>query len=468
MESTEREFMIPIDEYLIKFDKHLSYSERTIFSAKFGDGKTYFLNKFKEKYKEKYEFITIYPVNYQIVDNKDIFELIKRDILIQMVANRMIEDSYEIDNSVLVQYYTSSKVGSLFFDLLQIIPTIGISEEMATTFIAGAKAISFFKKQYDDFIRYKNNIDKKTDPNIVEIFLEKFDHQSGCIYEFDAITKVITENIKFHKERTNKNIVFIIEDLDRIDPSHIFRILNIFSAHIDRNNYSLHEIMDTKIGNKFCFDNIVTVCHYDNTQKIFHHFYGQDTCFEGYINKFISYSKFSYSINEIAKKYLIKFIEHECKIKIQDYPSILEKIKSISIRDIKKSLMNIEDQIISSQIYDINNFYHTSTISPLSKLLVISKRFSISNDELFYNIITNKKNENNLDVFATYLCLYEPFLSCQCAKISNLYIGIRRMTRENSEICTADVYQSSSGIMLKKGINEIIEDIIKSIENYIV
>lgn len=68
---------IPIDNELKAFKEHLEVNERTVFSAKFGDGKTYFLNEFKEKYGDSYEFITIYPVNYQIADNKEILSILK-------------------------------------------------------------------------------------------------------------------------------------------------------------------------------------------------------------------------------------------------------------------------------------------------------------------------------------------------------------------------------------------------------
>ena len=33
-----------------------------------------------------------------------------------------------------------------------------------------------------------------------------------------------------------KKPVLIIEDLDRLDPKHLFRILNVVSAHIDDSN----------------------------------------------------------------------------------------------------------------------------------------------------------------------------------------------------------------------------------------
>lgn len=59
---------IPIENELKAFKEHLDINERTIFSAKFGDGKTFFLNEFKKEYsdenkkkvdkKEKYYFIT--------------------------------------------------------------------------------------------------------------------------------------------------------------------------------------------------------------------------------------------------------------------------------------------------------------------------------------------------------------------------------------------------------------------------
>lgn len=73
--------LIPIDKELSDFKSHLEINERTIFSAKFGDGKTFFLNEFKKLYKDDYYFITLYPINYSIADNQDIFEYIKRDIL---------------------------------------------------------------------------------------------------------------------------------------------------------------------------------------------------------------------------------------------------------------------------------------------------------------------------------------------------------------------------------------------------
>lgn len=83
--------MIPIDLHLNYFKQYLDANSRCILSAKFGNGKSYFINQFIEKYSDEYLFVPIYPVNYQVMDNKDIFELIKRDILIRLLSSGLVD-----------------------------------------------------------------------------------------------------------------------------------------------------------------------------------------------------------------------------------------------------------------------------------------------------------------------------------------------------------------------------------------
>ena len=88
---------IPVDDAIARFQNHLLSHERIVLSAKFGDGKSFFLNEFKKKCanddNSPYEFITLYPVNYQVLENKDIFELIKHDVLLQILQLGIIDDS---------------------------------------------------------------------------------------------------------------------------------------------------------------------------------------------------------------------------------------------------------------------------------------------------------------------------------------------------------------------------------------
>ena len=84
---------IPIDKQLEEFRNHILANPRTFLSSKFGDGKSYFLDEFKKRNAERFVFITLYPVNYQVANNEDIFNLIKRDVLFQLIVQGFFEDS---------------------------------------------------------------------------------------------------------------------------------------------------------------------------------------------------------------------------------------------------------------------------------------------------------------------------------------------------------------------------------------
>lgn len=68
----KEDFLIPIDDSIKAFHHHLNSHDRTILSARFGDGKSFFLNHFMqdEAVKEEYVFLTIFPVNYQVIENR--------------------------------------------------------------------------------------------------------------------------------------------------------------------------------------------------------------------------------------------------------------------------------------------------------------------------------------------------------------------------------------------------------------
>jgi hypothetical protein len=57
----------------------LKNNSRILFSAPFGKGKTTFLNLYFDEYNKEYEAFHLYPVNYSVASNEDIFKYIKRD-----------------------------------------------------------------------------------------------------------------------------------------------------------------------------------------------------------------------------------------------------------------------------------------------------------------------------------------------------------------------------------------------------
>jgi len=76
--------------------------------------------------------------------------------------------------------------------------------------------------------------------------------------------------------------------------------MNVFSAHFDQMNYWDGE---SQLVNKFGFDKIIMVCDLDNIRKLFHSFYGVESDFGGYIDKFFSMRIFQFNLkNEILGK----------------------------------------------------------------------------------------------------------------------------------------------------------------------
>ena len=350
---------IPITQYLESFNQHLQTNSRTIFSAKFGDGKSFFLKEFKKQNAKDYYFITLYPVNYSVAENADIFEYIKRDIIIQLA-----------EDDILCNIDFEALADSIFnMESLMEVVSFLVSFMPQGTFIQ--KLIDRTKGVFD---KYQEK--KETYKN----FLSSFTHQKGGLYECDAYTQMIEKAIQYINNSQEKKTILIIEDLDRIDPAHLFRILNVLGAHIDCCN-------EKTISNKFGFNNIVTVFDYEITEHLFHHFYGENANYSGYINKFITHYPFCYSINQIAIDYLYSYIEKECKISqltiqgvnISYSPddSLYNKIKRLSVRDVKQILENIEEQI-DCNIQEVNKKIKFHTLNPATKFYAILKRLNIN------------------------------------------------------------------------------------------
>src|SRR5690606_11083880 len=97
------------------------------------------------------------------------------------------------------------------------------------------------KERFDEFYEGLKNNEYDT----IKAYLESFENGKGA-KEFDAISALISEILTRIKADTKQNIL-IIDDLDRIDPEHIFRIFNLLSAHRDYQT-SKH---------KFGFDNVI-------------------------------------------------------------------------------------------------------------------------------------------------------------------------------------------------------------------
>lgn len=370
---------IPIDNAIIDFKNHLLSHPRTILSAKYGDGKTYFLSKFVNdlSVNETFSFLTLYPINYQVLPNKDIFELIKRDLLIQMISNGMLE-TYEIPDDVALLFYFQNKFSTVSEALLPFLQILDSPSPIAKGLIVGLSGLKMLKTLKAKYKEWKTKFD---DAEKIENYIIS---HSGMIYENDAITEIIRGGIeKYKEENAEKKVVLIIEDLDRIDPAHLFRILNVFSAHMDY-GYRLGIPVDEEyiVGNKFGLDNVVMVMDFENTHNIFKHFYGDYANFSGYIDKFCSNNYFKYSLADQKYDYFIKLVMENTQLSYNLVTKYFNKndISSKSIRDLSKCFIDVDKDII----YKGDPYKKFS--KNILKLLVIARRLGLNDESITYNL----------------------------------------------------------------------------------
>lgn len=379
---------IPVDNAMQRFDDHLLSHDRVVLSAKFGDGKTFFLNKFKEKCKMDVEspfvFITLYPVNYQVLGNKDVFELIKHDVLLQILQAGIIDVHYEITDKMAFEFYIQSHfctVGESFFEMLK---SCGADDMVTKGFLAAFKSINWLKSLKDKVGEFKKEIDQTA---FLDDYLSTFDENS--VYENDIITKIIRDNIKAYQEKYGKRVVLVIEDMDRLDPAHLFRIMNVFSAHMDYGYRSMLPINSSLVGNKFGVSNVVFVMHEKNTEALFHHFYGECADYDGYMSKFYNKDIFRFSLAEETEKFALALISEETGLgeeKIKEYFDNGFLITK-TIRQICFALDKVEEQFQSLRVKE--------DIRPnpqILKLIVIAKRLGVSNDKIIFVVVKHFKD----------------------------------------------------------------------------
>ena len=284
---------IDISQNIQDFKQVFENESRIIFSARFGDGKSYFLKEFMKSYDEKmndYYFITLHPVNYVVEENRDVIEYIKRDILFQLIKDNRIYDFEEAYDKIFDAVCNGESLLKLADFAASIIPIKGLKDGYEA--LKGLASTVHEKYKSQDVL------------HVVDDYLNGFYGKSGSISECDAFTYLIQKSL----EQMLAKSVLIIEDLDRIDPAHLFRIMNVLSSQVDNPYYS-----EVPHGNKFGFDKIILVMDYEIARHLFHHFYGQEANYEGYMNKFLNTLPYSYSIKEEAHRQVRQKILDICK-----------------------------------------------------------------------------------------------------------------------------------------------------------
>lgn len=173
--------------------------------------------------------------------------------------------------------FISKHPAKIVSKLLSFIPFVG--KEIDELYKKG-------EKLYEEIKKHTGEVNDSSEGNQIEKYLEEIESSEVSIYENDFITKIIGKAVD-RKHKEGKKTVLIIDDLDRLDPEHIFRILNVFASQFD--NYN-----NKGKSNKFGLAKIINVCDLENIRNIYKNRYGADVDFLGYINKFYSVEPFNF------------------------------------------------------------------------------------------------------------------------------------------------------------------------------
>lgn len=355
---------IPITDPLKDFENYINEptNSRILFSAAFGQGKTTFLKLFFDQKEDTYETFHIYPINYSVSRNEDIFKFIKAELLFQLLGRDINFDKEKIPYTITLAKYLGENAHKIFIPFIKLIPLIG---KDAFDIIENLNHLkNEFFKDHDNA-----QIDDETS---AKRYISEIYEQEGSIFEDNFYTQLIRQLIEQLQEK-GKQTILIIDDLDRMDPEHIFRILNVLSAHTD--DYS----NSSNFSNKFGFNKTIIVGDYKNLISIFKHRFGNKTDYRGYFDKFFSKNIFYYNNTDAVQNIIDEYTLHNNTNRNKNRGAkilrlilrILTKTNTISLRELL--------QLISSGNQEFSRQYFELT--PFVPFIILNKCFTLEEIE---------------------------------------------------------------------------------------
>ena len=265
------------ETFLVLPDNH-----RILFSGKYGSGKTFFLHEFfTTRKKDEYEIFHLFPTNYAIAKNEDVVKLLQFDILYELLVKGYLAPSEKMFSAKeTMASFVQSNLPKIIKDVVSHCGKIG-------------KKLSDVFDTYTQWAAKYEAFDKGINQNAEDKAREAFYNLMNEV-EYNATTELI----EMVNSTIDKQKVLIVDDLDRIDPEHIFRLLNLFSAQTS--NYFSAHWPTGQDENRYGFDKIIFVCDIDNIRNIFCAKYGDGVDFAGYIDKFYSIAPYFFNNNNMV------------------------------------------------------------------------------------------------------------------------------------------------------------------------
>ncbi len=162
-----------------------------------------------------------------------------------------------------------------------------------------------------------------------------------------------------------------MDDLDRVDPEHVFRILNIFSAYFEKEE-----------NNKFGFDKVIVVADYQNLKRIFEHRYGKGSDFSGYLDKFYTIAPYHFDNNKAVLHLVDDVVTHikngdeNLRDALGDSGYIRLFVRHFFVAFIDEELMNLRELLKATrfQLNSLNkgSFYEDVFADNFQKIIDIA------------------------------------------------------------------------------------------------
>lgn len=309
---------------------------------------------------------------------------------------------------------------------------------------SSSKFFSAFRDIVKDFNTFSKSM-QIDETNDLDAFISTLKEKEGSGCEMDRISEKIKNLVGRLRVNSGRKIVLIIDDLDRLDPEHIFRLFNIFSTQ-----FEYHAESQSGNGyNKFDFDKIIFVCDIENIRRIYKHKYGAGVDFKGYLDKFYSHIPFDFDNREFVRNHIRIFIKRISENSnsnsgnwftsqaenITDFIIILQWLlvglidnRALNLR----SLLQVEEVSLKDIIIPVNyNSYNSSTypIIILFQILLcyypsieILKEKIDSLSEMFDKAKNNKHSLGDIDsnwIYNYVTSLAIPFITNPKKLISN-------------------------------------------------
>lgn len=453
--------LIPIDIPKSDFDYFLSIdsNKRIFFSGKYGIGKSFFLQKFFEEHVDKYDTFHLFPVRYQITTNENIIELLKYDILVELLKkypnafqnsevkgvsgwvallSAFYKEKASVNGFLQSVITTGEEVSSISPDpFFQVLGKLG---RPLKELLKIDKEFQEFKKEYVE-----------GDKQEVEKFLKEI-RKSTDIVATDYLSHLLrTKIIELKGERKS---VLVLDDFDRIDPDHIFRILNILSAHMEGDE-----------DNKFGFDHIVIVGDIKNLKSIFHHKYGTNTEFLGYFDKFFTVRPYIFNNEKAVAERIpqllqnIKYEDPNLKNAITKDGIVKNLLEEVLIRALKTGVMNLRQlyKPINHSFPEVKKgvFYTDHFSDQRNQCIDIGIKLLISlyGDKEYFIEILKKIRDASSDMETKKGWFYATYSDSMLRRMLVMEPGETRQWHKHSLIATDKDQTGKVAIQLNGGVN---------------